>query len=71
MATRLATVLPTLGPWQNDINIDTVLVGSANGSSILAAMPDGTTLLYSASADTFTISRTLSGTALSGVLRGI
>jgi uncharacterized protein (TIGR03437 family) len=58
MGTRQATVLQTLGNFDNSINIDTVLVASANGSSILAAMPDGTALLYSAGADTFTIART-------------
>ena len=67
MATREAIVLPTLGPWENTINLDTVLVSSANGSSIVAAMPDGTTLLYSAGADTFTVSRTNPAVPLSGV----
>jgi uncharacterized protein (TIGR03437 family) len=66
MATRQATVLPTLGVWENSINPDTVLVATGNGSSIMAAMPDGKTLLYNASADTFTISRANTA-GLSGV----
>src|SRR4029079_10473710 len=57
MGTRQATALATLGAFENNINIDTALVASANGSSILAAMADGRTLLYSANADTFTVAR--------------
>ncbi|MGH9628714.1 MAG: hypothetical protein ACRD7E_10320 [Bryobacteraceae bacterium] len=64
-ASRTAVVLPTLGVYDNDINIDTVLVASPNGSSILAAQADGNVLLYNASADTFTVSRKDS-TALAG-----
>src|SRR5439155_19224570 len=54
---RTATVLPTLGPFQNTINDDTVLVASPHGAFIMAAMPDGTLLLYDSSADTFTVAR--------------
>jgi len=57
VASRRATVLASLGPFENSINIDTVLVASPSGSSIMAAMPDGTVLLYSAAADAFTIAR--------------
>jgi uncharacterized protein (TIGR03437 family) len=54
---RTATELPTLGVYENNININTALVASTNGSSILAAEADGNLLLYDANADTFTISR--------------
>jgi uncharacterized protein (TIGR03437 family) len=55
LATRQATALPTLGSFKNDIHIDTILVASPNGSSILGAMADGKKLLYNASSDSFTI----------------
>ncbi|HET8546784.1 MAG TPA: hypothetical protein VFL57_02210, partial [Bryobacteraceae bacterium] len=65
LASGVASELPSLGVFTNDINIDTMLVASANGSSILAAQADGTMMLYNANADTFTISRR-DGTPLSG-----
>jgi len=57
MSTRTATELPSLGVWTNDINVNTVLQGSPNGASILAAGADGSLFLYSANAGTFTVSR--------------
>jgi uncharacterized protein (TIGR03437 family) len=66
LAAGVATELPSLGVFKNDINIDTMLIASPNGSSILAASADGTTMLYNASADTFTISRKEANTTLSG-----
>ncbi len=54
---RTATELPSLGVFDNDIDLNTALVASANGSSIMAAQADGNVLLYNASADAFTISR--------------
>lgn len=54
---RLAQELPTLGVWENTIHSDSVLAGSPNGASILVAQPDGHVLLYSSSADSFTVSR--------------
>jgi len=54
---RRAFTLASLGPWENNININTVLVASANGASILAAMPDGNVMLYDSSADSFVASR--------------
>jgi uncharacterized protein (TIGR03437 family) len=54
---RTANPLPTLGVFQNAINIDTVLTSSPNGNTILAASADGTTMLYDANADTFTSAR--------------
>ena len=55
--TRTAVALPTLGVYKNSIDIDTVLVASPNGSSIMAVQKNGNLLLYNANADTFTISR--------------
>jgi uncharacterized protein (TIGR03437 family) len=52
-----AAPLPSLGVFQNSLNVNTVLVASPNGSSILAAGADGSVMLYSASSDTFTVSR--------------
>lgn len=49
--------LPTLGIYENNININTALVASTNGGSIMAAQANGNVLLYSATSDTFTISR--------------
>ena len=54
---RSAFTPATLGPWQNNINVNTVLAASTNGSSILAAMPDGNVMLYDATADSFVASR--------------
>ncbi|MEO8027220.1 MAG: hypothetical protein ABI823_12140, partial [Bryobacteraceae bacterium] len=65
LGSRLSNTPPTLGVFNNDININTNLVASPNGSSILAASADGTVLLYNANADTFTVSRKDS-TGLSG-----
>ena len=49
--------LASLGPYKNDIHIGTTLTSSANGGTIMAAMPDGRVLLYNANVDAFTISR--------------
>lgn len=57
LASRTASELPTLGVYENTIHINTVLVASPSGSSILAAQADGNVLLYNANVDTFTISR--------------
>ncbi len=56
-AARRAYVLPSLGVFENNINLNTALVASSNGGSIMAAQADGNVLLYSANADSFTISR--------------
>ncbi|MFN3323365.1 MAG: hypothetical protein ACK5AZ_07710 [Bryobacteraceae bacterium] len=61
MASRLAVELPTIGIYENDIDINTVLTASPNGSSILAAQADGRVLLYNANVDSFTVSRKDSG----------
>jgi uncharacterized protein (TIGR03437 family) len=65
LVSRTAVTLPTLGVFKNSVNINTNLVASPNGSSILAASADGTVMLYNANVDTFTVSRK-DFTALSG-----
>ncbi len=62
---RTATMLPSLGVFQNTVAADTVLAATPNGASILAVSADGTVLLYQASVDSFTVSRKLA-TALAG-----
>ncbi len=57
MTTRSAVELPSLGIFENKINLNTVLVASANGASILVAQADGNLLLYNANVDTFTVGR--------------
>ena len=57
MATRRGVNLPSLGVYENKLPLSTVLAASPNGASILAASSDGAVMLYSANADTFTISR--------------
>lgn len=54
---RTAAPLPSLGVFQNSVKTDTVLAGSANGASILAASADGNVFLYDAGANAFTVSR--------------
>jgi uncharacterized protein (TIGR03437 family) len=54
---RVATELPTLGIYINNVNPSGVLAAAPNGGSILVAMPDGNVMLYDANADTFTVSR--------------
>lgn len=49
--------LPTLGVWQNIVSTEGVLSPSPNGSNILMAGADGVLMLYSATADTFTVAR--------------
>jgi uncharacterized protein (TIGR03437 family) len=65
LASRTATTLPSLGVFQNSINVDTVLAPAPNGSAIMAASADGTVFLYDAGADTFTVSRKV-GTSAAG-----
>jgi uncharacterized protein (TIGR03437 family) len=59
---RTAAPLPSLGVFQNSVNTDTVLAGSANGASILAASADGNLLLYDAGANSFPVSRNIATT---------
>jgi uncharacterized protein (TIGR03437 family) len=57
LSSRTAQELPSLGVYANDVDVNTVLVASPNGSSILAAQATGGVLLYNANVDSFTISR--------------
>ena len=54
---RTAVTLPTLGIFQNSINIDTVLSSSPGGRYIFAAGADGSTYLYDASVNSFVAGR--------------
>lgn len=55
--TRTASTPCSLGIYVNSVTDDTVLAASPSGEFIFGAMPDGTVLLYDASADTFVASR--------------
>lgn len=57
MITRTATALPTLGVFENSVDLNTTLTASPNGSTILAAQANGVLMLYNANVDTFTVSR--------------
>ena len=54
---RIATTLPSLGPYCNGVSVESVLAASPSAEFILLAMPDGNTLLYDGSVDTFTAAR--------------
>jgi uncharacterized protein (TIGR03437 family) len=56
-AGRTATAFPSLGPFANNINADTVLVPTPHGAFIMGVSPDGAAILYDANAGTFTVSR--------------
>lgn len=51
---RTAVELPSLGPWENNVDVDTVLVAADNGASIMAAQAQGGVLLYDSDAGAFT-----------------
>jgi uncharacterized protein (TIGR03437 family) len=57
IGTRTAGTLPSLGVFKNDIHVNTNLVGSPNGSSILGVSADGSVMLYNANVDAFTVLR--------------
>ncbi|HLK21516.1 MAG TPA: hypothetical protein VKT81_21355 [Bryobacteraceae bacterium] len=63
--TYSSSKLPSLGVYTNKVALNSVLTASSNGSSIFLAGADGSTMLYDAVSDTFTVSRqdfkTLSG----------
>jgi uncharacterized protein (TIGR03437 family) len=48
-----STTLPSLGVWNNDIDVNTALAASPSGASIVAAEANGTALLYDANVDSF------------------
>jgi uncharacterized protein (TIGR03437 family) len=64
----MGNIYPSLGPWKNDINIDTAIVATASGNFIFGAMADGRTLLYDANQDLFVSARKGDFTALSGAI---
>jgi uncharacterized protein (TIGR03437 family) len=57
LATQSSTRLPSLGVFQNQVALNSVMVASSNGSSIFMAGSDGSVFLYSANSNTFTASR--------------
>jgi uncharacterized protein (TIGR03437 family) len=65
MQSRTATELPSLDVFNNDIDVNTVLVANASGSRIFGAMANGMTLLYDSNSNSFVQARrdqtTLSG----------
>jgi len=52
-----ATRLSTLGVYTNQVDLNTVLAPSPNGSTIFLASADGHTMLYDANVNSFTVSR--------------
>lgn len=50
---RIATKLPALGTFKNEISPTAALTASPNGANILVADPGGTVMLYTADGDTF------------------
>jgi uncharacterized protein (TIGR03437 family) len=64
----MGTAYPTLGPWKNDIDIDTALAATPSGNFIVGAMADGRTLLYDANQDLFVSARKGDFTALTGAI---
>jgi uncharacterized protein (TIGR03437 family) len=57
MASRTATEYASLGAWENNVNVDTMLTASPNGSTILGVEADGGLLLYNSGQDAFTAYR--------------
>lgn len=54
---RTASELPTLDIFENNINVDTILVASPNGAKIMGASKDGTTFLFDGNSNSFVASR--------------
>lgn len=57
MDRHVAAKLPALGVFTNDINPNSALAATPNGSAILLVQADGNVMLYDANADSFTVSR--------------
>lgn len=57
MVSRIGIEPASLGIYKNSVPNDTVLIATPNGSSIMAASTDGSTLLYDSNSNTFTVSR--------------
>lgn len=66
MFTRTAHTPARLGVYTNEVNINTSLAASPDGSSILIAQADGKVMLYNANFDTFVARRDFE--ALSGAV---
>ncbi|MBZ2185491.1 MAG: hypothetical protein K7J46_12330 [Bryobacter sp.] len=56
-SSRTATELQTLDTFENNIDIDTVLLASPNGARIMGASKDGTTLLFDGNSNSFVAAR--------------
>ncbi len=54
---RTSSKPASLGVFKNAVALNSVLVASSNGSKIFMASADGSTMLYDANPDTFTVSR--------------
>ena len=65
LTTLASSRLSSLGVYQNQVALNSVLTASTNGSSIMMASADGSVMLYDANANSFTVSRK-DFTALSG-----
>lgn len=57
MGTRTAYTPASLGIYKNDVDLNTALAASSDGSSILIAMANGKVMLYDANVDTFVAGR--------------
>ena len=57
LASFSGSPLATLGIYQNQVSSSAVLTPSPNGANVLLASPDGNVMLYSAAANSFTVSR--------------
>jgi len=55
--TRTSSKPTGLGVYQNQVNLDSVLTATPNGSAIMLVSADGSTMLYDANVDSFTVSR--------------
>jgi uncharacterized protein (TIGR03437 family) len=57
LTTLMSTRLSSLGVYQNQVALNSVMTASTNGSSILMASANGQVMLYDANSNSFTVSR--------------
>ncbi len=57
LTTLTSTRLSSLGVYQNQVALNSVMTASTNGSSILMASANGQVMLYDANSNSFTVSR--------------
>lgn len=57
LGTRSSSRLPSLGTFQNQVPLNSVMAASSNGASIFMAGSDGTVMLYDANSNSFSASR--------------